>query len=609
MRDTFSNLSGRTAIQTIISGLAIAAFLIFSHAMFFGGSEVGIPVNADTATTTVTVLNTPPNWTVDAYEYVESSTSTPTNVGSNVVWVGVGTDPNSEAYYLLLCKTSSTPTANAGAAPTCNGGAGSLWGVSIATASGVQATSTYTALVGDSEMNEWFAWICDGNAGGAQCNATYKNGNGTPTSSPFAVNHRPNFTALLNNGPTLPGVNILWTANASDTDVYGGQDLVQLFVCKTASFNGASCDGGTYCTSTASSSDPSCSFQIPVPTPDKNSSSYPYIIDNHSFAASGGAHGATSTYTISNAAPTISSSSVNLLNTSGPGDLVLTIPDGETTGFRVTLAVADNNSCQTSVGGNEVTTSTINVYRQGIGSSTCQTSGQYNANNCYPAAIGTATWNYFCSQDGGTCSGQDDTTALWTCTFPLWFLADPTDGANATDSVYFAEKWFTSVYATDNNGATSTLTESSAGNELDVFLAAILDTVSINYGPLSPGTGNPTLATSTRMSALGNVGLDQTLYGADMCTTYPSCPVSATSTIPVAQEEYASSTVAYGSGTDLLVNPGALFGIHIKKSTSTTLNSAGDTFWGIFIPGTIQLSGAYTGQNTFIAATSPAQTW
>lgn len=604
---------GKVAFSILFLGIFIA-FAILAVQFWATDSlrHARFAIAQSTATTTLNVLNTPPNWTVDAQEALESSTSSPTNAGTAVTWNGTATDPNSDSYYLLLCKTSSTPTAGvSGGAPTCGGGSSNQWSVSALTASASQATSSYITSSTDPQINAWFAWICDNNAGGAQCNGTFKQGTGN-TASPFVVNHRPTFSTFANNSPANPGASVSFTTTASDTDNFtGATDTVQLFVCKANDFTGAACGaGGTYCSSTTALSNPTCSFTIPIPKPDQGYSSFGNVIDQHGFPASGGAEGTNSTTTVSNVAPSVSSSSISLLNTNGSSTpLTLTTPSGQTNGFQVKFTASDNNSCQNFSGGQEVASAIMNVYRSGIGSASCQTSGNYNANNCYPAAVGTSTWNFNCTQDAGSCTGSSSLTATWTCTFPLWYNADPTDGTLASDTQFFNQNWLTSVRLTDDNGATSSLTESSAGNEVASFLATQLNTPSINFGALSPGTQNATLATSTVMAATGNVGLNQTLYGVDMCPGFPTCPVSTTSTIPVGQIQYATTSVAYGSGVALVINPGNLFRIQIPKSTQTSTQATGSTFWGIAVPSTIQLSGAYTGQNTFIGVKSPAQTW
>jgi hypothetical protein len=602
---------GKVAVSVLIFGFLVAAAILVSY--FFASDSLQharFAMAQSTATTTVTVLNTPPNWTVNATEAPQSSTSSPTNAGSPVSWQAIGTDPNSDNYYLLICKTSGLPTANNSAPPVCNGGAGNQWAVSASTVSGASSTATYTTLAGDAQINAWFGWICDGNAGGAQCNAVYQQGSGN-AGSPFVVNHRPNFTVYSNNSPAIPGATVTWTGVASDTDNFAGAtDTIQLFVCKAPDFTGTACGaGGFYCSSTAALANPTCSNAIAIPTQDQGYSSYGYVIDQHQFAASGGPEGSNATETVSAVAPTITSSSINLLNVGGiAAPLALTNPGGLTAGFQVTFTASDNNSCLSVSGGQEVATATIDVFRTGLGLGNCSSSGNYNANNCYPGAVSPAVWNDVCAQNGGSCSGSSSLTSAWTCTFPLWYVADPTDGTSTT-SQYWNQAWAAAVQATNYLGMASPVTQSASTNTVQSFLASQLNTPSISFGALPPGSSTPTTAAATTLSELGNIGLNETLYGTSMCSTYPGCPVSATSTIPVNSIVYATSVVPYGSGVALAANPGNLLAIQIPKSTATTTPSIGSTYWGLSIPGTIQLSGAYTGQNTFIAVRSSPSSW
>ncbi len=601
--------TGRVSLFTIVLGLILVGAVLVDpfHFSYYSISDA----LAGTATTTVTVLNTPPEWAVDAQEYIESSTSSPTNVGDNVVWIGTATDSNAEPYYLLLCKSSSTPTPNVSAAPVCGGGAGNQWGVSSLTAANVQATTTYTALVGDPESNPWFAWICDQNTANPKCNSVYKQGTGT-SSSPFAVNHRPNFTVATDSSPANPGAVVTWNTTSSDPDSVGGADQVRLFVCKANDFATTTCGGGgTYCSSTLVGSAPSCTSTLATPLQDTNYTAFTYVIDNHNFAASGGAQATDTVVTVNNVAPTVDSSTILLEDpTSTSSPLTLSVAQGETTGFKVKFTAVDNNSCQNISAGNEIASATVNVYRSGITQALCETSGQYNANDCYPSAVSTSTWGITCSQDGGSCSGSSDPDATWTCTFPLWYVADPTDGVNATDSQHFAENWRASVRARDDNSATSSLTEISTGKELLGYLAYNLNTAAIGYGSYEPASGTPALAPTTTVSATGNVGLDLTLYGTDMCTTFPTCAAtSTTSTVQMNYQHYATSGVAYGSGVSLAANPGAELEINILKTTVTSTPAFGSTYWGIQIPASITLAGDYTGQNTIIGITGEAQFW
>jgi len=604
-------IRGKVAVSVLIFGFLVAVVFLVTY--FFATDSLQharFVMAQSTATTTVTILNTPPIWTTNPFENPISSTSSPTNVGSAVTWQAVGTDPNSDNYYLLLCKNSSTPTAANGSAPSCNGGVGNQWTVSASTVSGATSTASYVAQAADPQIDPWFAWICDGNLGGAQCNAAYQQGTGS-SGSPFVVNHRPNFSSFSNNSPAIPGATVTWSTNASDTDNFtGATDTVQLFVCKATDFTGTSCGaGGTYCSSAAVVSSPSCSSTIPIPTQDQGYSSYGYIIDQHQFPASGGSEGANATETVSAVAPTIASSSINLLNVGGvAAPLALTNPGGQTTGFQVTFTASDNNSCLSPVGGQEVTAASIDVFRTGIGLGSCSSSGNYNPNNCYPGAVASTTWNDVCVQNGGSCAGSSSITSQWTCTFPLWYVTDPTDGT-ATGTQYYNQGWAAAVQATNYIGITSTIVQGASTNTVMSFLASQLNTPAISFGALPPGSTTPTLAATTTLSELGNLGLNETLYGVSMCPTYPGCPVSTTSTIPVGSIAYASSAVAYASGASLTVNPGTLFALQIPKSTSTATSSLGTTFWGLSVPATIQLSGAYTGQNTFIAVRSSPSAW
>jgi hypothetical protein len=422
------------------------------------------------------------------------------------------------------------------------------------------------------------------------------------------VNHRPNFSSFTNNSPAIPGAVVTWSTLASDTDNFtGSTDTIQLFVCKATDFTGTACGpAGIYCSSTVTTLNPSCSSTVAVPTQDQGYPSYGYIIDQHQLAA-GGVEGTDATETVSAVLPTIASSSINLLNVGGSSTpLALTNPGGQTAGFQVTFTASDNNSCLNYLGGQEVATASIDVYRAGIGLANCSSSGNYNANNCYPAAVGTPTWGYSCSQNGGSCSGSSSITSQWTCTFPLWYVADPTDASNTQ---YYGQGWYAAAQVANYLGSTSTVVQSASTNTVNSLLASQLNTPAIAFGALSPGSSTPTTSATTTLSEMGNLGLNETLYGVSMCPTYPSCPVSTTSTIPVGSIVYATASVPYASGTSLLVNPGALLAIQIPKSTSTATSSLGTTFWGISVPGTIQLSGSYTGQNTFVAVRSASSTW
>lgn len=569
------------------AGKSIPLFLI----LVLIGTIVGIGLNwyqqvkATDVGTSVTVSNAAPSFTVDPHEDPASYADSPTNAGSDVTFKATADDPNGENWYLAVCKTNSVSPTDDGA-PTCPGGA---WCISSATADGSEASCSYTTQDSDSESNEWYAFACDGNSSDAKCSSVSQGSGDSGT--PFKVNHRPSFTAFSDDSPKDPGQTVTWTATASDSDTDGTADTVTLYVCKANDFTGTACGaGGEWCHSTATSSNPSCSYTLPTPYQDKDYNAYGFVIDNHNFAASGGSQGTDSTLTVNNVAPSVSN--IQLLDTDESGDLTLTIAEGETTGFKVKFTVTDNNSCQNATGGDEIVSAIVNVYRSGIGQASCQASGDYNANNCYPDAY--ADWNPTCSQDAGTCNGSSDSDANWTCTFPLQYHADPT----VTGSQYSDENWLASVQVTDDDSATSTLIETTAGNEMAMFMAYDVIESSIAYGSVSPG--DTSSQQETTVKATGNVGLDENLSGTDM--------TSGANTIAVGQQEHSfTSGFSYGTGTDLTTTS-TEYELNCPKTTNTANPATKKTYWLLQVPSDTP-AGTYSGTNTIEGVTGESADW
>ena len=603
---------GFTLVSIIVgvtSVLMLGLFVLF---------EIRVPVaSADDVTTSVTVLNTPPTWTINAQESPASSTTTPTNAGSAVTWTATATDSNAESYYLLICKTGSAPTANSSAAPTCNGGVSNQWAVSSLTASAAVATVATTTLETFpfvAELNDWFAWVCDANASLPRCNASYTQGS-EEAASPFVVNHPPIFTAISHDGPVDPGDTITWTATASDTDVVSVADTVRLFVCKSNDFTGTYCgSAGSWATSTLSASNPATTSPITIPTQDGNYAAYVYVMDNHGRVATSSMQGTNSLFTVSNVAPSVTASTISLEKIGGGiGDMALNMPNATSGPFRVDFSVVDNNSCLNASSTNEISLSIANIYRSGVGSASCDVPGEYNSNSCY-----AATSPYFndlsCNQVAAECSGSSDTTVTWRCTFNLWYNADPTEEAITTP--WSGEHWLASVRAGDDDFASSSLTEDLDGNDLETFLAFDATTTAIGYGGLEPGQQTTTLGSTTNLMAVGNVGLGELLYGDTMCTSWTtadSCDVggiNAANDIPVNNQVFATSSVLFAQATALTgsTSPSAV-DIRILKTTSTTTPSQKNTYWGINIPVAITLAGNYTGQNTITATISNFLYW
>ncbi len=603
--------AGKITVYTTFIGLLVFAVVFIFN---LGQKDILEAQAQSSATTTVTVLNTPPVWTASSTEEIESSQTNPTNAGDVVSWVAVGTDSNSEDYYLLICDTNASPTANSSAAPVCASGV--QWAVSTATISGTQARAATTTGSAWVEQNNWYAWICDGNAGTPRCSNAYTQGVNATNSSPFEVNHRPAFSIFSDDSPTAPGQIVTFNSTSSDADISGTPDTVRLFVCATSGFNTVTntCTGTTLASSTVTvPANASSTYTIVVPTQDQDYGAFGYVIDNHGFESAGVAHGTDTTLTVSNVAPSTVGA---LLSIAQPitNDIILTTEAGQTTGFTLQFVTSDNNSCDAVGGGlaDEMSSYNLSIYRSGIGSSTCNfTSGAYNANNCYTTGVASTTWNLSCTASSTSCTGSTDVDQVWDCTFPLWYIADPTDGT-ATSTQYSLQNWRAQVQGIDDDSAVGTSTEGTIGVEVRSFLAFALNTLSIPYGALEPGQQTDPLNATTTISATGNVGVDKDVLGESMCTTYTGatpCAPSATSTIPESEQVFGTSTVTYAQGTSISSTTPTFVDINVPKSTATSTQADADAYWGIRVPASITFAGLYTGENTFTARVSDQSQW
>lgn len=609
--------AGKVTIAAAVSGLLIFAFVF----LFNVGKTELQKVEAQTASTTLTVLNTPPLWVSMADEQFESSTSSPTNSGSQISWVATASNSGNAPYFLLICSTNATPTANAAvdlnslgtAAPNCVGGV--QWAVSTATDADTQAVAATTTTEsfgtgGFEELNDWFAWVCDDDPVNPRCNNTYSQGTTTDKTSPFHINRRPVFTTFTNDSPKEPSQLLTFLSTSSDPDTVGGEDNLTLYVCNENDFviGTRTCGPGGLISSTtiAVTSDPTAVYTLPSVIQDDTYDAWGYLVDEHGHAASGGAHATNQGFVVSNVAPTVASGNITL---NGGQDLEITVPAGTTTGFTLQFEASDANSCLNAASGSEVTGYVASVFRSNIGSTTCNgTAGSYNPNNCYPSGAGSSVWNLSCTASSTSCTGATDPTVIWTCSFPLWFVADPTDSS----SPYASTTWSAAIAAVDDNNATGTMSTSTNAVDLISFPAIDLLTAEIPYGALEPGDNTGTLNATTSVLSVGNTGLNQNVEGEAMCTTFSvgnDCPSYSSSTIPDFKQQFATSSVSYGSGFALSSSTPQFLALKVPKTTSTTTPNTGVTYWGIEVPIAITVAGAYTGLNTFYAVTSSSTDW
>ncbi|MCA9363076.1 hypothetical protein KC851_02040 [Candidatus Kaiserbacteria bacterium] len=613
--------AGKITMLTALAGMLV---FVFAFVFDFGAKELSkVSANSGNATTTLTVLNTPPSFTVNPYEVTESSTSTPTNSEDVISWSAIGTDSNSAPYFLLICSTNASPTANSGAGdgsapPECGPGA-IQWGVSASTTSGTTATvSTTTEEWGTGQflqVAEWYAWVCDDDASYPACNAIPQQGYSATNSSPFVINNRPVFTAnLINNGPVFPGDELVFNSTSSDPDGFGVvEDTLTLIVCSTNSFNSVTdtCNGTEISSTTGSYTDNvGATSTIDIPTKDQSYAAYGFLIDEHGHEALNNSLQAD--FEVANVLPTVTNSSIVL---NGGGLISLSNPGGESTST-LDFTITDNNSCENDLSGDEIVGFSVSIFAGTTtdGTAICDEAGEYDANDCYTSEIGTSMWNLSCTATTTCTTPATQTDIEYTCEFPLWYIADPTDiGAFGKESPRQNDVWFAAVAGVDDSLATGTLSTTTSPVELAQFPYIDVAADAIAYAPTAPGSNTGgTNATSTTLS-LGNTGLDQEIVGDDMCGTYTfasKCTPSKLATIPADQQKYSVGSFIYTSGgTQLSSTTPAHVDIDVLKTTSTSSPAEKDTYWGIAVPGTINVSGSYTGVNTFTAIVAQAGTW
>jgi hypothetical protein len=428
------------------------------------------------------------------------------------------------------------------------------------------------------------------------------------------VNSRPVLTSATNTGPVDPGQDIDFTTVSSDPDIVGGEDDIFVLVC--SSNTNYSSSTNTCTDELASSTIPvtdnaSTTRTITIPTRDQTYSAFIYLFDEHNHEAANNPIAVP--FDVNNVAPFVLGGNIEIYGQGGVGtDLTITVPGGETPSSTLNFTVQDNNSCLNAASSSEITDIQFSVFRSGVGTTTCDGTGaNYDPNNCYPSGVGTATWNYTCTATT-TCASPNQDSIEYTCDFPLWFVADPTDAGPNTPAALAAQNWSAAVTGIDDDFATGTLATTSSPVELiSATYIGIVDNA-IAYAATEPGfdTGG-TNATSVAQN-LGNTGLDQLVRGDDMCDGFSiatPCFPNPTSTIPADQQQFSSSTFTYGAGVALASTTDAETELNVPKTTSTSTPNTGTTYWGIAVPIAITLAGNYTGLNTFTAQTAEAGDW
>ena len=568
---------GKIALFLLVPLLILGLFSFISNKVNKGASAA--PYTE--ISTRVTIGNSSPTFSAGPAESPATSTTVPAAIGAVITYSATATDSNAESYYLLICRTDSATSGSGGSAPTC--AASQTLCTSTITASGTQASCTYTTdMEDDAWSNAWYAFVCDNNSTSAACSASSQ---GTGDSgSPLYVNHAPAFTASTVSGAVDPGGTITWGSTASDPDTPDG--TVKLIVCKTTGISAGACDGGandTWCSSSLTASNPTCSYVTPNPYADGTYAAYTYIVDQFNLASAGVAQGADKTYTVNNTTPAVSSVTLN-------GGSAISLTESTTTNVPMTAVITDTNGCTNQSATDEITSVKGYLYRSSVTYASCDISDEANANYCYTEVN--------CSVSV-TCSNGVTT---YSCTASVNHYADST----VTNTQYPSDTWKNSIKATDDDSAVGT-TEITTGVELNAIVGGNTTPTLLDYGVLAVGAANNPLNKELTTTPTGNVGLDVLIKAntANMCTNYSAC--TGGTPIPITHQRYAlAASTSYASGTALsTTNTEAE--LNVQKQTSATVPSK-KTWWGIQIP-TGTVAGVYNGLNTLTYTMGETADW
>ncbi len=262
----------------------------------------------------------------------------------------------------------------------------------------------------------------------------------------------------------------------------------------------------------------------------------------------------------------ITANPVSVSNTTlNNGSSIVLVPNA-TTSISVSTTITDTNGCSAITGG----TTTVMLYRSGVGSSTCITNS--NNRNCYVATAFTTS---------GTCSAG---TMNATTTFGLEYFADATDASSS----FSGQNWVATVNFTDSSHATST--QDAPGQELLTLNALNVTTSSINYGKVNPGSNVGSMNQSTTVQNVGNSSETLQISGTAVAL---GVNILATSS-----QHYATSTFTYGGSEQQLNGSPTTVSGFLLTTPTTTGSVSSPVYWGIGIP-TLTASGTYSGTVTF----------
>lgn len=179
-------------------------------------------------------------------------------------------------------------------------------------------------------------------------------------------------------------------------------------------------------------------------------------------------------YFSTNQSATASQASVN------GGATSITLSPGTTKTVTGTVLVVDQDSCQ------DIQSVSGAFYRTSMGSEGA-TDGAYR----YTAS---------CTRDVNTCSGPTDTTASYTCSFPVQYYADATDSISQQAS----DSWTFQATPYDSFGMGTAVTDT-----IEMGSLTAMSVVSgVTFGTLGPGASTGSTNEQIAVTNIGNTRLD-----------------------------------------------------------------------------------------------------
>lgn len=560
---------------TLVSGLVFNLDVKISNKI---NEKLGLGIGkealaSDTATTTVTVKNAPPNITNEAAEVSASTSTSPVNVGASIEFSMLADDPELNKYYLIVCSSNGVTPGAGGGAPTCSG---VRYCVSDLTNSGSEARCTYENVTDPgAQTREWFAFACDNHGTEPDCSVVSQGDsvNVGDDSSPFYVNHAPVYTAInTTDNNKDPGGTFTVSASVTDPDTARGAEEMYLYVCTTDSWaTSTGCAAQEICHATSTSPDIDCSFATTSPAQHGNWGYWGFVKDKFGMAATGNSR--TSTYHVNNVAPTITSVTIH----SGV-DIRLALKNVTNVEATTTSSsIRDYNGCT------DLVRATSSIFLSDVaGLENCSP----NNNDCYQ--IGQA----YCVAEPGSCTGPTDPDITYTCSTTMEFYSNPSD--NSTGNPDDPNKWLGSIRVFDEEFNDATTTQFASGVDVKTNTALDVTEPQIAYGSIKSGQNSGTTNATTTIVNYGNSPLDTQLSG-----TYMT--MAPTYVIGENWQEYSLTyEFAWSTGADLSSTTPATVDTVTPKPTSAT-DISDYIYWGIGIPSG-QQSGNYEGMNTFAAA-------